>query len=133
MADNPEKVPKGPCKDDRLSFGRQQQKQLQKPRKFTKPPCDAYFPTESRYRRCLTRCEIEEFGEARDPWCQVEGRAEQSWLRSTRRHYDQLYVDHVFELCPPGQEDRCQWKVDDKKHDEMRHHFPGRSETQNCC
>jgi len=70
-------------------------------REVTDPPSD----------RCLTRAEIDEFGKARESWCQVEGKAKQSWLRPNRKHYADKYFDHVFDRCPviEDEEDRAGW------------------------
>lgn len=95
-----------------------------------RPPCDPYEPTMSWKQRCLTLAEIEAFGMSRESWCQVEGQSQQSWNRTNRKHYAWLYEDHVFDKSPAPEQElevRCTWKTGLEKHDEMRHHFPGRS------
>ncbi|KAL3874423.1 hypothetical protein ACJMK2_037436 [Sinanodonta woodiana] len=66
--------------------------------------------------------EARKLGEQRESWCAVEMKKEQSWMRATRKHFEEQFTSKVFEDKTLGYEPRCTFTVDAPTHRERRHY-----------
>ncbi|XP_060072802.1 protein SPATA45 homolog [Ylistrum balloti] len=73
--------------------------------------------------RKLSAAAAHSLGLARESWCAVESKKEESWCRKERRHDPQQFSSSVFDKHRPGYEPRCTFTVDAPTHLERRH-FP---------
>lgn len=75
-------------------------------------------------RTQLDREEAYRRGLMKESWCHVEGKKEQVWLRSTRRHFPKVHnMSTLFNEVKNVDEGRCEWKVQEAVNRKERRHF----------
>jgi hypothetical protein len=69
----------------------------------------------------LSPTEAKAIGEARESWCAVEMKKEQSWCRKERKHHQDQFTSCVFDEQKSGYQPRCTFEIDAPTHRERRH------------
>lgn len=69
----------------------------------------------------LSPAEAKAIGEARESWCAVEMKKEQSWCRKERKHHQDQFTSCVFDEQKSGYQPRCTFEIDAPTHRERRH------------
>lgn len=84
---------------------------------------DAHSSDRPKHMTQLDREEAYRRGLAKESWCHVEGKKEQVWLRSTRRHFPKIHNMSTLFNEVKVDEPRCEWKVQEAVNRKERRHF----------
>lgn len=70
----------------------------------------------------LSPTDARAIGEARESWCAVEMKKEQSWCRTERKHHGDQFTSTAFDEHKPGYQPRCTFEINAPTHRERKHY-----------